>query len=396
MDLKLLREARDTARHIVESDIQTYVLKNRHKMQAEFLHLVADQWMAHNKARYKLPKWYANTEVIYPAPLSVEQSSSEITADYKAHIFADSKYPQLIDLTGGMGVDSSAFSKSHQQVIYVERNKVLSQIAKHNFEALGLDNIQVVNDAADSFLQKTPLDNHTHFYLDPARRDASKNKVFRIEDCEPDILSIRHLLANFMVKYSPMLDIKLAIRQLNPIAEVHVVAVENEVKELLFLNRNKTNSASITCVNFLNYGSTQTFSFNYESEQLAEVTFGSPLTYIYEPNAAILKAGAFRSIAQAFRLAKLAPNSHLYTSEKLEENFPGRSFICEAVCRFDKKEILSNLPGNQANVSTRNFPMKPDEVKKKLGLKDGGDIYLFATESYQQHKIVLICSKVKT
>jgi len=395
MDLELLKEARDTANQIQEADIQTYVLKNRHKMQADFLHLVADQWTARQKARYKLPGWYANPEVIYPAPLSVEQSSSEITATYKARVFTDKKYHQLIDLTGGMGVDTSAFARAHQQVSYVERNEALTLVAQHNFEALGFNNIKVINDDADNFLRSNPINADTHFYLDPARRDASKNKVFRIEDCEPNLLNIMHLLGDFMVKYSPMLDIKLAISQLQSISEVHVVAVENEVKELLFLNRNETDATRIVCVNFLNDGNAQEFSFDYVSEQSAQVTFGLPQTHIYEPNAAILKAGAFRSIAEAFNLQKLAPNSHLYTSDIWIRDFPGRSFVCEAVCKFDKKEILSKLPGNQANISTRNFPLKPDEVKKKLGLKDGGDAYLFATENYQNQKVVLICSKVK-
>jgi hypothetical protein len=393
MDLEILKKARDTAHQIQETDIQTYILKNQKKMDAQFLRLVADQWIARQKARYKLPTWYSNPDIIYPAPLSVEQSSSEITSRYKAKLFADSNHTNLIDLTGGMGVDSSAFAEFRKQVIYIERNEALVPVTENNFKVLGLNNIEVRNEDAISFLKNNPVDSDTHCFIDPARRDSAKNKVFRIEDCEPDVLNIKHLMGDFLVKYSPILDIKLALEQLHSIAEVHIVAVENEVKELLFLKQDRSDETKIVCLNFLSDGFKQTFSFDYQQEQALSILYSLPKQYIYEPNAAILKAGAFKSIAQTYGLEKLAPNSHLYTSDTLSANFPGRSFVCEVVCKFDKKEILSNLPSKQANISTRNFPMKPDEIKKKLGLKDGGDIYLFATENHHQQKIVLICRK---
>ncbi|RYU96949.1 class I SAM-dependent methyltransferase [Emticicia agri] len=393
MDLEILKKARDTAYQIQESDIQTYILKNQKKMDAQFLRLVADQWIARQKAKYKLPTWFANPDIIYPAPLSVEQSSSEKTAAYKTALFVPPNYQKLIDLTGGMGVDTSAFAQHYKQVIYVERNEMLAKIARHNFDVLGFKNIEVVNNEAGIFLNYTKIEPDTNCYIDPARRDAAKNKVFKIEDCEPDILSIRPQLGNFLIKYSPILDIKQAIEQLKPISKVFVVAVENEVKELLFLKQHEVPEPVIACTNFQIEDSFQFFRFTYETEQATQVRYSNPQKYIYEPNAAILKAGAFKLVGQVFKVEKLAPNSHLYTSEELKTNFPGRSFICEAVCKFDKKEILSKLPGNQANVSTRNFPMKPDEIKKKLGIKDGGDIYLFATQNHQQQKIVLICRK---
>jgi hypothetical protein len=187
------------------------------------------------------------------------------------------------------------------------------------------------------------------------------------------------------------------------VAEVYVVSVENEVKELLFLEKKAVEKTelrptehrptTIHCINFLSNQSIQKFAFDYENEEKATVTYALPSHYIYEPNASILKAGAFKNIANQLNISKLAPNSHLYTSEVLEENFPGRSFICEAVCKFDKKEILSKLPTKKANISTRNFPMKPEEIKNKLGLQDGGNYYLFATENYEKQKIVLVCRK---
>ncbi|MBA4849734.1 class I SAM-dependent methyltransferase [Emticicia sp. BO119] len=392
MDLEILKKARDTAHQIQESDIQTYILKNQKRMDADFLRLVADQWIARKKARYKLPIWYANTHIIFPAPLSVEQSSSEITADYKARLFHKSTHKQLTDLTGGMGVDTSAFARHYNQVIYVERNETLCQIARYNFDVLGFKNIKVINEEAGSFLNQITIEPDTDCYIDPARRNAAKNKVFKIEDCEPDILKIRHQLGNYLIKYSPILDIKQAIEQLKPISEVFVVAVENEVKELLFLKQKEIPEPAIVCTNFLG-DSFQHFRFSYEYEQAAYISYSEPKKYIYEPNPTILKAGAFKLVGNVFGLEKLAPNSHIYTSDELKADFPGRIFKCEAVCKFDKKEILSKLPGNQANISTRNFPMKPEEIKKKLGLKDGGDMYLFATENHHQQKIVLICRK---
>lgn len=391
MDLEILKKARDVAHQIQESDIQTYILKNQKKMDAQFLRLVADQWIARQKAKYKLPRWFANPDIIYPAPVSVEQCSSEITAAYKTTLL-NTQHPKLVDLTGGMGVDSTAFAEHYNKVVHVEKNEILSNIARYNFEVLGFRNIEVLNQDAETFLNYTKIEADTDCYIDPSRRDASKNKVFRIEDCEPNILSIRQRMNNFLIKYSPILDIKQALEQLNPISKVFVVAVENEVKELLFLKQNEQPEPTIICVNFMN-DSFQHFRFDYEHEQAAQSTFSEPKNYIYEPNAAILKAGAFKLVGNVYGLEKLASNSHMYTSDELKADFPGRIFICEAVCRFDKKEILSKLSSNKANISTRNFPLKPDEIKKKLGLKDGGDIYLFATENYHQQKIVLICRK---
>ncbi|WP_337044413.1 THUMP-like domain-containing protein [Emticicia sp. 17c] len=394
MELDILKKARDFANQIQETDIQAFLLKNQKKIEHHLLRLIADQWIARQKARFKLPEWYANAEVIFPPPLSVEQASSAVTATYKADIFASPSYNTIADLTGGMGIDTCAFARTHKQVMYIERNPAVACVAAHNFAALGYNNIKVANQEASDFLKTETLLAQTHFYLDPARRDTAQNKVFKIEDCEPDLLSIKAVLGEYMVKYSPMLDIKLAIEQLKGIGQIHVVAVENEVKELLFLSRAASDTPQITCVNFLADATRQSFVFDYATEQAASTTYVLPQKYIYEPNAAILKAGAFKSIAQVFGLNKLAPNSHLYTADTLMAGFPGRVFECEAVCKFDKKEILSKLPYNQANITTRNFPIKPDEIRKKLGIKDGGDTYLLATENYQHQKIVLVCKKI--
>lgn len=394
MDLEILKQANKIALEIQNTDIQSFILKNQKNYEKDFLRLIADQWQARQKAKHKLPSWFALENIILPPPLSVEQASSELTANYKAKVFATNfGNEHCIDLTGGMGLDSWAFSKLIKSVIYIEQREDLAQIAQYNFEILAQKNIEVINENSEDFI-KTISQPKVNFYIDPHRRDSAQNKVFKIEDCEPNLLIIKDILENFMVKFSPMLDIKLALEQLQTIAEVHVVSVENEVKELLFISKNEVTETKIICTNFLSDKSIQSFGFDYGSEEKTHVNYSQPSNYIYEPNASIMKAGAFKSIAQELKISKLAPNSHLYTSETLVVDFPGRSFRCEAVCKFDKKEILLKLPTNKANISTRNFPMKPEEIKKKLSLHDGGEYYLFATESIEKQKVVLICRKV--
>jgi 16S rRNA G966 N2-methylase RsmD len=394
MDLEILKQANKISLEIQNTDIQSFILKNQKNYDKDFLRLIADQWQARQKAKHKLSSWYAHENIILPPPLSVEQASSEITANYKAEVFSKVfGNEHCIDLTGGMGLDSWALSKYTKSVTYVEQREDLAQIAAYNFKVLEQKNIEVINENSEDFI-KTNRQAFINFYIDPHRRDSEKNKVFKIEDCEPNLLIIKDILQNYMVKFSPMLDIKLALEQLQTIREVHVVSVENEVKELLFLSKNEVSKTKIICTNFLSDKSTQKFEFDYISEENTHISYLLPSNYIYEPNASIMKAGAFKSIAQQLKIEKLAPNSHLYTSESLVVDFPGRSFHCEAVCKFDKKEILSKLPTNKANISTRNFPMKPEEIKKKLGLHDGGEYYLFATESLEKQKIVLICRKV--
>ncbi len=374
-----------------EMDTQEFVLKNPAKLSAENLRFVAEQIAARKKAKTKLPTWFNNPKIIFPPALSVEQASSEITAKYKSELISGNS---LIDLTGGMGIDCCFFVNRLKSVIYIEKKEILVESVKRNFEQLGIKSIKCINDDSLEFIQN--FDNKVDWiYIDPARRDNAQNKVFRIEDCEPNILEIKDKLFektdNILIKFSPLLDIKLAIEQLANVVEVQVVAVENEVKELLFILKKEINQTpKLTAVNLPN----QTFQFTYEEEVNQTINYSKPSTYIYEPNAAVLKSGAFKSVANHYKLNKIAPNSHLYTSDFLVNDFVGRSFKCEAVCKFDKKEIAKYLPQNQANISVRNFPMKPDEISKKLGFKDGGEVYLFFTEDFEKKKIVLVCKKV--
>lgn len=353
------------------------------------------QIQARQKAMSKLPAWALNPELIFPANISVEQSSSEATAAFKASLVGGKL---LADLTGGFGADSYYFAKSFEQVIHVEQNHALSEIANYNFKALGAANIQTIATSAAAFLQS--FTGHADvLYLDPARRGDRSEKLHLLQDCEPDILNLLPQLLQkadkVLLKASPMLDIDLAIAQLGLVARVWVVAVQNECKEVLYLlQQNPPEQLHIQAVNIKNDGTLSTFTFTTAQEQTIAVPYADPLTYIYEPNAAILKAGAYKSVAQQYSLFKLHPNSHLYTSEVLVPDFPGRAFACTSVGRYNKKELLAKLPQKQANITVRNFPDSVANIRKKTGIREGGNTYLFFTTDMHQKPVVLFCEKV--
>ena len=371
------------------------------------------QIKARQKAKSKLPEWFENEEIIFPKMLSVEQSSSEITAKFKANLVSGEI---LVDLTGGMGVDIAYMSKSFENTFYFEQNTDLLEVTRYNFEQLGIKNVAFVEgnsveklselgfvglkdlrieeeEKLSEFRQK-----NTWIYLDPHRRDDTGSKVVRLQDCEPNILAIKDLLFehtdNILLKASPMLDIDLAVLDLENVSQVYVVAVENEVKEVLFhLEKNKSDQVILNAVNLTKNDST-ILSFTKSKEKNASIKLSSPKQYLYEPNAAIMKSGGFRYIAQHFDLQKIAPHSHLYTSEELVDNFQGRVFKIIAVCKLNKKEILKHLSENKANITIRNFPLTVQQIRDKMKLSDGGSEYLFATTDAQNQKIVIVCRKV--
>lgn len=351
------------------------------------------QIKARQKAKVKLPEWSENEGIVFPKMLSLEQCSSEITAKFKASLV---KGETLIDLTGGMGVDMAYMSKNFKKAFYNEQNTDLLDVTKHNFSALGIKNVNFISGNSVENIEKLNT-NFSWIYLDPHRRDDTGSKVVRLQDCEPNILQIKSLLFektdNILLKASPMLDIDLAIADLENVSHVYVVAVENEVKEVLFhLQKSEINDARLHAVNLTKNHQTELI-FSKSEEKNAIIKLGSPQQYLYEPNAAILKTGAFRFTAQHFDLQKIAPHSHLYTSEKLVEDFQGRSFKIIAVCKLDKKEISKHLTENKANITIRNFPLTVKQIREKLKLSEGGNEYLFATTDAQNQKIVIICRK---
>ena len=352
------------------------------------------QIKARQKAKLKLPEWFENEDVIFPKMLSVEQCSSEITAKFKANLVSGDT---LIDLTGGMGVDIAYMSKNFKKAFYFEQNADLLDVTKYNFEQLGIENVEFLEGDSIFYLKNNILDS-SWIYLDPHRRDDTGSKVVRLQDCEPNILAIKDLLFeytdNILLKASPMLDIDLAILDLGNVSQVYIIAVENEVKEVLFhLEKHKSDEVILNAVNLTKNNST-TLTFNKSEEKNASIKLSSPKQYLYEPNAAIMKSGGFRFVAQHCDLQKIAPHSHLYTSEDLVENFQGRIFKIVAVCKLDKKEISKYLTDKKANITIRNFPLTVQQIRDKLKLSDGGNEYLFATTDAQNQKIVIICVKV--
>ncbi len=363
---------------------------------------LAAQIAARQKAQEKLPTWFANDELIFPPALSVEQASSEQTAQYKASLVGGKI---LFDLTGGMGVDTWAFARRVEQVAYIERNDDLAQLAAHNLPLLGATNVSVITGDGLAILnkQEATAELADWVYLDPHRRDATGGKVVRLEDCEPDVSQPGTLASLFgktnriLLKASPLLDIHLAIRQLmGTVAAVHVVAVQGEVKEVLFILENQRIDIGEVSFHTSNLTGNTTVSLNFywHEEPAATVRLGDPQTYIYEPNAAVLKAGAFRLAGARFGLKKLAPHSHLYTSDDLQRDFPGRIFSVLQVIKPDAKTLRSLIPDLKANLTVRNFPQTVAELRKKLSLRDGGDIYILATTLLNGDKRLLITKKV--
>lgn len=349
------------------------------------------------KARHKLPTWYAEPRLVFPPAVSVEQSSSELTGHYKASLVAGA---HLIDATGGMGIDSYFFSQRCESVTYIEQNEKLVQTAQHNFDVLKAGNIRCIQGNSIDFLHQ--WEGKTDWvYVDPARRAADNRRVVGLKDCEPDVVEHLPLLLqkakHILIKTSPLLDIKQTLNELPFITTVHAVAVENECKELLFeLNElgNHSSGILVKTINFKNDGSRQVFDFQWKEEATMAVTLSDPQRYVYEPNVAVLKAGAFKSIAKEFQFSKIAPHSHLYTSENPRGDFPGRIFEVQAMVKADSKALAPYLPDRKANLTVRNFPATTDELRKKLKLKDGGDVYLLATTLSNGDKRLLVCKKV--
>jgi hypothetical protein len=384
-------------------EAKKFIQENGHKPVEELLlsarkfptlniPLLVSQIEGRNKAQKKLPTWYQTEKIVYPVKLSMEQCSSEITAAYKASLVSGNI---LVDLTGGFGVDSYAFSKKVEKVVYVEQNHELFKIAAHNFKVFHQHNVELFNTQAEDFLKEYKT-RANWIYLDPARRKAG-NKVFQLSDCEPDLLHLKQTLFEIgdhvLLKTSPLLDIDLALKELEFVKEIHVIAVENECKELLFILDQKTRAPEIIAVNFKKNNPDE-FRFNRTAETQAEVQYHLPWNYLYEPNAAILKAGAFKSISAKTGLHKLNINSHLYTSEHLFENFPGRSFKILKILKYSKKEIMAEIPEGKVNVTVRNFPDSVELIRRKTGLKDGGERYLFATKDIHNKPVILLTEKI--
>ena len=387
-----------------------------------------DQIQGWQIARRKLPKWAACDGVIFPPHLSMEQCSSEPTAQYKLNLAMEwttlnselstqncrrqqfktqnSKFKtstRMTDLTGGFGVDFSFTSCAFAAATYVERNEQLCHIVEHNLPLLGLDNATVV--CADAVEYLSTVEPQTMLFLDPARRDEHGAKTVMLADCTPDVVQLLPKLLEksrfTMLKLSPMLDWHKAVDDLQgTVREVHIVSVGGECKELLLVLSTVVESElKVYCAD-LSIASDTSSLFVYtpgSSAPVANSTFNiQHSTFLHEPNASIMKAGCFDELAAAYGVSPVSRNSHLFLSDEPVEDFPGRSFVVERVTTMNKGELRKALAGiEKANIATRNFPLTVAELRKRLKIKDGGDVYIFATTTAEGEHLLLISRKYR-
>lgn len=391
MDKSLLSiEVQEFINSNLNADITQLALQ-KNKLPNSDWTAVLTQIVSKQKARTKLPSWFNTPNIYYPVKISIEQTSSEKTAEYKSTLISGNK---LIDLTGGFGVDDYYFAQKMNEVNHCEINEELSEIVAYNLGQLNIENIRCI--AGDSSETLRNLNQQFDWiYIDPSRRSDAKGKVFMLKDClpnVPDLLDYYFGFApNIMVKTAPILDISAGLSELKNVKSIHIVALENEVKELLWiLEKNHSGSTTIKTCNLTKEAS-QEFSFEHGSRAVPE--FSLPKKYLFEPNAAIMKSGGFDEISTQFNLPKLHPHSHLYTSEELID-FPGRIFEIEHSIEYNKQDMKIFLENKKANITTRNFPETVENIRKKWKINDGGNKYCFFTTDVNNNKIVLLCGKV--
>jgi len=388
-----------------QDDIQRLLL-SADKYPGIDVRLAARFISARKKIVKKVPSWSHSEGLIFNDTLATEQCSSELTADYKKRFV---KKGVILDLTGGLGVDSFFMSKNAAHLYYFEKNKELCESAEQNFKNLGLDNITVSNcEITIDNIDKLNITRADLIYLDPARRDNNKNPVYALTECQPNLLELKDSLfllsGSILVKVSPMVDILATLRQIPEISEIHILSVNNECKELLFLLESNyrdllsgIDDINICTVNFCNNGLIENFDFKLGDENRCISEFSDTVlpTFLYEPNSSILKAGAFRILGKTYGLKKLHKHTHLYISEKHNESFPGRCFEIKEEFDFNKATIkLLRKKYPKANISTRNFPLSPEELKQTLRIHDGGEIYIFGCIVWNGLKKILVCTKV--
>ncbi|WP_299001757.1 class I SAM-dependent methyltransferase [uncultured Tenacibaculum sp.] len=389
-------------KNILNTEVQDYINENLRANIEELIFKgspfegitvqeLANQLVAKQKSEKKLPTWFATENIYYPAKISIEQTSSEITANYKSKLVQGES---IIDITGGFGVDCLAFSKTFKKVIHCEINNDLSEIVAHNYKQLGVLNVETIAGDGLEYLKSTSQ-KFDCIYIDSSRRNDIKGKVFLLKDCLPNVPENLDLLLEksntILIKNSPILDITSTINELKFVKEIHIVAVNNEVKELLFLLKKEFKGlVKVKTINLLK-NKDQKFNFNLENEVFFD--YSLPQKYLYEPNTAILKSGGFNEVASQLKVHKLHQHSHLYTSEKLIEDFPGRIFEIISVFPYNKKKLKREIKVDKANITTRNFPKTVAQIRKETKLKDGGDTFLFFSTNLNNELIVVNCVK---
>ena len=360
-----------------------------------------DQIRGWQIARSKLPSWAEKQGMIYPPHISMEQCSSEFTAKYKASVCerlqseSKDKLSLLIDLTGGFGVDFSYMCRNFDRAVYIERQHHLCDIAEHNLDLLGMHHTDVKCGDGVDYLHAMKSENAV-IYLDPARRDVHGAKTYAIEDCTPDVVELCDELVEkafaVIVKLSPMLDWHAAVDKLKYVAEVHVVSVDNECKELLLvLRKDSAQPVKLFCVN-----NEDVFITTQESSEVSLLPISiDDAKCLYEPNASIMKMGCFNQLSSHYKVNSIGKNSHLFVSNDEINDFPGRRFHIMSISSFNKKELKQKLKDiKQANITVRNFPLSTEQLRKRLKIKDGGDVYIFATTFLNGQHALIICKKM--
>ena len=393
----------DFIREHADDDVRQVALRGS-KMSEVDLSYALEQIAGRQKARTKLPSWASIDGIVYPPHLSMEQCSSEATARYKASIAG--KGVLFVDLTAGFGVDMAFIAQGFQKAVHVERQPQLCAISSENYNLLGINHIEVVCGDGVEYLH---MMNHADLlFIDPARRDEHGGRTYGIADCTPNVLEMLDEMLDkadrVMIKLSPMLDWRKAVSDLGKVNEVHIISVDNECKELLLEVKSeklkvKSNSPSlrVVCVNLLSDGNRECFEFDAHHPLPSSSTFHlSPFTFhfLYEPNASIMKAGCFGLLEQRFGVVQLDKNSHLFVSDQEVIGFPGREFLIEKRTSMNKRELKAALADiDKANITVRNFPMSVAELRKRLKLKEGGEVFIFATTIANEGHQLLVCRK---
>ena len=392
MDSTLLQpEIQEFINSNLDVDISKLALKKNPFPNANWIE-VLNQISAKKKAKEKLPTFFNTTNIIYPSKISVEQTSSEQTALYKSTLLTGDS---SIDLTGGFGVDDYYFSKKMKSVIHCEINPELSEIVAHNFKELEVKNISCIQGDSSETLEKLNQ-KFSWIYIDPSRRNDVKGKVFMLKDCLPNVPDLLNFYFKFsdniLIKTAPILDISDGLSELKNVKTIHIVALENEVKELLWeISKDYSGEIQIKTVNILKERKS---IFNFILNDITDnLNYSLPKKYLFEPNSAIMKSGGFDYVSSQFNLGKLHPHSHLYTHDEIID-FPGRIFKIEKTISYTKQDMKLHLKNQSVNITTRNFPDSVENIRKKWKIKDGGNRYCFFTTDLNNNKIVLICAKI--
>lgn len=389
---------------ILHTEIQDFIQKNLETDTTRLLlgkspfagistRELAEQIESKKRCQKKLPLWYSTPGIYFPPKISIEQASSQATAMYKANLIQGES---LIDLSGGLGIDSYYFSRKARQVVHCEINAELSGIAQHNAGVLEVKNMQFIQgDGLQELLSSAQ--NFDTIYVDPSRR-VNTQKVFLLEDCEPNVPGNLDLLlskaSRIIIKTSPLLDIHSGLQELKQVSAVHILSVKNDCKEVIWvIDRDFQGQEPEIICTAINPEETRQYSFKSSEEKEFTVDhYSEPLDFIYEPDVSLLKAGCFKLLTRDFKIQKLHQHTHIYTSTKLESNFIGRQF--KLLHCYNYRTFIKENKLKQANIISRNFPLSPLEIKKKHRINDGGQDYLLFTTGPQNDLLVLHCQRL--